>query len=142
MTAIRVRTLDAAEAHARAADLTAILEDCVEGNASVSFMAPLARATALAFWRKVADGVAAGGRILLVAEDGRGRWLGTVQLVLDLPENQPHRADLAKMLVLRSARRQGVRLKRRSYNFVFDRFFVRSFFLTLIMWDAESNLIL
>ena len=108
MTAIRIRTLDAAEAQARAADLAAILEDCVEGNASVSFMAPLARATALAFWRKVADGVAAGGRILLVAEDGRGRWLGTVQLVLDLPENQPHRADLAKMLVIRDARRQGV----------------------------------
>src|SRR5690606_19605885 len=88
MTAIRVRTLDAAEAHARAADLAAILEDCVAGNASVSFMAPLSGDKAQAFWRKVADGVAMGGRILLVAEDGQGHWLGTVQLVLDLPENQ------------------------------------------------------
>ena len=70
-------------------------------------MHPLTRERAVAFWRRVAQGVAAGERALLVAEDAHG-VCGTVQLVLDLPENQPHRADLAKMLVHRRARRQGL----------------------------------
>ena len=84
-----------------------VLIDCVEGGASVSFMHPLSRERAAAFWRRVAQGVAAGERALLVAEDAEGVY-GTVQLVLDLPENQPHRADVAKMLVHRRARRQGL----------------------------------
>src|SRR5438477_5910064 len=87
--------------------LADVLIDCVEGGASVSFMHPLPRDRAVAFWRRVAHGVAVGERALLVAEDARG-LCGTVQLVLDLPENQPHRADLAKMLVHRRARRQGL----------------------------------
>ncbi|HEX6038299.1 GNAT family N-acetyltransferase [Longimicrobium sp.] len=103
-----IRALTADEAAARIAELSAVLVDCVEGGASVSFMAPLARETADAFWRKVADGMAAGTRILLVAEDGAGAIIGTVQVIGDLPENQPHRADVAKMLVHRSARRQGL----------------------------------
>jgi hypothetical protein len=86
--------------------LADVLIDCVEGGASVSFMHPLSRDRAVAFWRLVARGVAAGERALLVAEDERG-LCGTVQLLLDLPENQPHRADLAKMLVHRRARRRG-----------------------------------
>jgi GNAT superfamily N-acetyltransferase len=87
--------------------LADVLIDCVEGGASVSFMHPLPRERALAFWRHVADGVAAGERALLVAEDAAG-ICGTVQLVLQQPDNQPHRADLAKMLVHRRARRQGL----------------------------------
>jgi GNAT superfamily N-acetyltransferase len=87
--------------------LADVLIDCVEGGASVSFMHPLARDRAVAFWRRVGQDVARGARALLVAEDARG-VCGTVQLVLDLPENQPHRADLAKMLVHRRARRRGV----------------------------------
>jgi len=87
--------------------LADVLIDCVEGGASVSFMLPLTRDRAVAFWRRVASGVAAGERALLVAEDAQG-VCGTVQLVLDLPENQPHRADLAKMLVHRRVRRQGL----------------------------------
>src|SRR5689334_22992819 len=87
--------------------LADVLIDCVEGDASVSFMHPLSRDRAVAFWRRVARGVAAGERALLVAEDAQG-LCGTVQLILDLPENQPHRADLAKMLVHRRARRQGL----------------------------------
>lgn len=87
--------------------LADVLIDCVEGGASVSFMLPLARDRAVAFWRRVAQGVAAGERALLVAEDAQGPC-GTVQLILDQPENQPHRADLAKMLVHRRARRQGL----------------------------------
>jgi len=87
--------------------LANVLIDCVEGGASVSFMHPLPRDRAVAFWSSVAQGVAAGERALLVAEDAHG-VCGTVQLVLDQPENQPHRADLSKMLVHRRARRQGL----------------------------------
>ena len=86
--------------------LADVLIDCVEGGASVSFMQPLTRDKALAFWRQVAGGVARGERALLVAEDAQG-IVGTVQVILDQPENQPHRADVAKMLVHRRARRQG-----------------------------------
>ena len=88
-------------------DLADVLIDCVEGGASVSFMLPLTRDRAVSFWRRVALGVAAGERALLVAEDAQG-LCGTVQLILDQPENQPHRADLAKMLVSHRARRQGL----------------------------------
>ena len=88
-------------------DLASVLIDCVEGGASVSFMAPLTRERASAFWRQVAQAVHTGARALIVAEDAEG-ICGTVQLLLDLPENQPHRADLAKMLVHRRARRRGL----------------------------------
>ncbi|WP_411880711.1 N-acetyltransferase family protein [Polaromonas sp. YR568] len=92
---------------AQIAELAGVLIDCVEGDASVSFMHPLSREHAEAFWHGVAQGVAAGERALLVAEDAQG-ICGTVQLVLAQPENQPHRADLAKMLVHRRVRRQGM----------------------------------
>ncbi len=88
-------------------ELAGVLIDCVEGGASVSFMHPLPHDRAAAFWRRVGQDVAAGERALLVAEDARG-LCGTVQLVLDQPENQPHRADLSKLLVHRRARRQGL----------------------------------
>ena len=105
--ALRIRELDGAAARASIGALADVLIDCVEGGASVSFLLPLARERALAFWGAVADDVVRGARALLVAEDDSG-IVGTVQLVLDLPQNQPHRADVAKMLVLRRARRQGV----------------------------------
>jgi GNAT superfamily N-acetyltransferase len=87
--------------------LADVLIDCVDGGASVSFMSPLPMTKALDYWRSVAAGVSRGERALLVAEDADGP-VGTVQLILDQPENQPHRADLSKMLVHRRARRQGV----------------------------------
>jgi ribosomal protein S18 acetylase RimI-like enzyme len=99
----RVQALD----DAQIGELATVLIDCVEGGASVSFMHPLSRERAGAFWRRVAHGVAAGERALIVAEDAGG-ICGTVQLVLDQPENQPHRAELSKMLVHRRARRQGL----------------------------------
>jgi GNAT superfamily N-acetyltransferase len=99
----RLHTVDDAQIDG----LADVLIDCVEGGASVSFMHPLARERAVAFWRRVGQGVAAGERALLVAEDARG-VCGTVQLVLEQPENQPHRAELSKMLVHRRARRQGL----------------------------------
>jgi GNAT superfamily N-acetyltransferase len=87
--------------------LSDVLIDCVEGGASVSFMLPIARSTAVAFWQSVAAGVARGERILVVAEDAAGGIVGTVQVVFAQAENQPHRADVAKMLVHRRARRHG-----------------------------------
>jgi ribosomal protein S18 acetylase RimI-like enzyme len=103
---IRIRAID------RASDrdiegLGELLVDCVEGGASVSFMLPMTRAKAVSFWRNVMKSVARGERLLFVAEDAQG-IVGTVQVILDLPENQPHRGDVAKMLVHRRARRQGV----------------------------------
>jgi len=87
--------------------LARLLVDCVEGGASVSFMHPLSLDKAVAFWQRVADDVARGERALITASDATG-IVGTVQLVLDQPDNQPHRADLSKMLVLRGARRRGI----------------------------------
>jgi GNAT superfamily N-acetyltransferase len=103
-----VRSLSAREARESIPALSAILIDCVEGGSSVGFMAPLSRERSEAFWRGITDGVAGGERILLVAEDrASGEIVGTVQVVLAQPENQPHRAEVSKMLVLRRARRRG-----------------------------------
>ena len=99
----RLYTVDDAQVH----QLADVLIDCVEGGASVSFMLPLTRERAVAFWQREARDVTNGARALLVAEDAHG-ICGTVQLVFDLPENQPHRGDLAKMLVHQRARRQGL----------------------------------
>lgn len=87
--------------------LAEVLIDCVAGGASVSFMHPLSRAAARRFWRNAVAAAARGQRVLLVAEDEQG-ICGTVQVILAQPENQPHRADIAKMLVHRRARRQGL----------------------------------
>ncbi|MEP6731831.1 MAG: GNAT family N-acetyltransferase [bacterium] len=104
---VTVRRLDATGAAESVRALADVLIDCVDGGASVSFMRPMTTEKAIHFWTMVADGVANGERALIVAEDDDG-ILGTVQLVLAVPENQPHRADLAKMLVHRRARRRGV----------------------------------
>jgi GNAT superfamily N-acetyltransferase len=88
--------------------LSDVLIDCVEGGASVSFLLPMSRAKAEAFWRATSASVARGERMVLAAEDAAGTIVGTVQVVLAQPENQPHRGDLAKMLVHRRARRRGI----------------------------------
>jgi len=87
--------------------LSEVLLDCVEGGASVSFMMPFPREQARAFWASVASAVERGERAVLVAEDAAG-ICGTAQLVLAQPPNQPHRADVSKVLVHRRVRRQGV----------------------------------
>jgi GNAT superfamily N-acetyltransferase len=94
----------AASAERRLAD---ILVACVDGGASVSFLAPLAPAQARAFMREAARQVAAGQCILLAAWS-RGILAGTVQVQLGTPQNQPHRAEICKMLVHPDARRQGL----------------------------------
>jgi len=105
--AFQVRTLHAV-GEREIQELSDVLIDCVESGASVSFMLPIARDTAVAFWRGVAAGVERRERILVVAQDAAGRLEGCVQIIFAPFENQPHRADIAKMLVHRRARRQGI----------------------------------
>ena len=102
-----IELLEAPLQEAALDQLAAVLVDCVEGGASVSFMAPFSHEQALAFFRKVAAQVAAGDTVMLTARLG-GRIIGTVQLGLDTPPNQPHRADVKKMLVHRAARNRGI----------------------------------
>jgi ribosomal protein S18 acetylase RimI-like enzyme len=104
---IGIRRAGPEEGVARA--LADLLIDCVDGGASVSFMLPLERERAEAFWACMLDSASRGERIVLVAEDqGTGAVVGTVQVVLTAPENQPHRGEIAKMLVHRRARRRGL----------------------------------
>lgn len=109
MTATPFRIRRAGPEPALVEALADVLMDCVEGGASVSFMWPLPRAKALDFWRGVLGAAARGERIVLVAEDeDSGTIVGTVQVILNMPDNQPHRGDVAKMLVHRRARRSGL----------------------------------
>ncbi len=108
MTAVlEIVRLDAAQARALASQLGDVLADCVAGGASVSFMSPFPAAEAQAYFAGVAEEVARDEAAILAARLD-GRVVGTVQLSLHTPPNQPHRADVRKMLVHRSARRQGV----------------------------------
>jgi GNAT superfamily N-acetyltransferase len=88
--------------------LSALLIDCVEGGASVGFLLPMTAARAAGYWRSLAPSVSRGERVMLAAEDPSGAILGTIHLVLKQFENQPHRAEVAKMLVHRRARRRGI----------------------------------
>jgi len=88
--------------------LADVLIDCVEGGASVSFMLPMTQQKARDFWQHSAAALERGRLRVLLADSADGTILGTVQLLLDQPENQPHRAAIAKMLVHRRARRQGI----------------------------------
>ncbi len=105
--ALQVTRLDGPGALAEAAALGAVLADCVEGGASVNFMHPFGPADGEAFFREVAAKVAQ-GKIALLAARLDGELVGTVQLNLDTPPNQRHRADVNKMLVRRPARKAGV----------------------------------
>lgn len=108
MTTIRI--IDAEEARAAIPDLCEILSDCINGGASVGFMLPYEPKDAVGYWNGIADAVEEGGIILAVAEV-EGKVVGTVQVGLASKPNQPHRGDLMKLLVHRSAR--GLGLSRR-----------------------------
>jgi len=107
MQPIRIRCLQSFD-DAEIRGLSDVLIDCVEGGASVSFMLPMSRTKADDFWRNAAASSARGERRVLVAENPDGAIVGTVQVIWAQPENQPHLADIAKMLVHRHARRQGI----------------------------------
>ena len=102
-----IRSLPPDEVEAGAPALAAVLLDCVAGGASVSFMADLTLEQAEAFWRGAASEARGDGRAVLVAEDEAG-IAGVVEVIPAWPDNQPHRADIAKMLVHRRARRRGL----------------------------------
>ena len=104
---IRIRPLQAIGA-LEISGLSDALISCVEGGASVGFMLPMSRAKADAFWRGVAASLERRERAVLAAEDAAGALVGTVQVVWAQAENQPHRGDVAKMLVHRRMRRRGV----------------------------------
>lgn len=104
---VMIRLLPAAEAEARVRELAGILLDAVAHGASVNFMGNLAADDACAFWRRQIPGIVAGQGQLFVADDGV-RLLGTVLLTFAHQPNAPHRAEIGKMLVLSSARRQGI----------------------------------
>ncbi|WP_043617165.1 GNAT family N-acetyltransferase [Ensifer sp. ZNC0028] len=107
MSDIQIRLLSANEALAAIPSLAEVLSDCVEGGASVGFMQPYPPEAALAYWRGVAEAVAGGETLLMVAEVA-GRILGTVQVGVAQMPNQPHRGDLKKLLVHRDARGKGL----------------------------------
>lgn len=104
---VEIRQLNAEEGRQHLSALAEVLFDCVEGGASVSFMAPFSKADAESFLESVLEKVQQGDRILLAAFID-SKLVGTVQILTAMPPNQPHRADIAKLLVLRSARGQGV----------------------------------
>ncbi len=104
---IDIRRLGATEAYTQLDGLAAVLVNCVAGGASVSYLAPFSHEQARAAFEAVAVEVEQGRRLLLGAF-ANGDLVGTVQLILALPPNQPHRAEIAKLLVYRSARRRGI----------------------------------
>ena len=108
MSSLHVKTLSREEILTHLDALAAVLENCVNGGASVSFMLPFTSEKTRPFWMSVAQSVDRGERIVLGAQDAQGVLVGTVQLIIDQPENQPHRADVAKLLVHPSARRGGL----------------------------------
>jgi GNAT superfamily N-acetyltransferase len=104
---IEIRRLDAAELHAHLDGLARVLTDCVDGGASVSYMAPFSHEQARAAFEAWADEVEQRRRLILAAV-ADGELVGTVQVILALPPNQPHRGEIAKLLVHRSARKRGI----------------------------------
>lgn len=102
-----IRMLSGKEARDAIPALCEILADCVNGGASVGFMQPYAVPDAEPYWQGVADAVAAGGTLLFVAEV-EGNIVGTVQVGFAQMPNQPHRGDLKKLIVHRSARGRGL----------------------------------
>lgn len=93
--------------HAAMPQLAELLIETVAAGGSVSFMHPLAPADARAFWQASLTAAEAGGRVLYGAWHGP-ELIGTVTLLLDFPPNQPHRAEIAKMMTRVAWRGQGV----------------------------------
>jgi GNAT superfamily N-acetyltransferase len=104
---IEIRRLDADEAREHLDGLAAVLADCVQGGASVGYMAPFSHEDALAAFEGFVCDAKRGRRLILAAFDGVN-LVGTAQVVLALMPNQPHRGEIAKVLVRRAARGRGI----------------------------------
>lgn len=107
---IEIRALSAEETHSHIADLSAVMIDCVEGGASIGYMSPFSVDDAALYWTSVADNLAEGDVVHLAAFEGQA-VVGTVQIALKQPPNQPHRGDLKKLMVRTSARGKGIARK-------------------------------
>lgn len=108
VTRTAISVFSAADIEAHLAPLGALMHACVHDGASIGYVLPYTKDDSEAFWRnKVLPGVQAGGLILLVARLG-DRIVGSVQLDYDTPPNQPHRAEVRKLIVHPDCRRQGV----------------------------------
>jgi len=107
MSAWTIDELDERTFDAALPDLAALLEDAVEDGASVGFVLPFTREDALAWWGGLAQDVVAGRVVVLALRTADGRIVGTAQLRPAHYPNQRHRADVAKVLVHRDARRRG-----------------------------------
>jgi GNAT superfamily N-acetyltransferase len=104
---VAVRVLDAGAAASAVAPLAEVLIACVDGGAAISFLPPLSRDAARGFWRRTATAVAQASSLLVVGWL-EGRLAGTVTVDCDMPPNQPHRADIRKLLVHPDARGRGL----------------------------------
>jgi len=104
---IEIERLDAGELRQHLDGLARVLHDCVDGGASVGYMAPFSLEDALHAFAGFAAEAEQRRRLILAAFDG-GELVGTVQVILVLPPNQPHRGEIAKLLVHRSVRGRGV----------------------------------
>jgi len=104
---VEIRRLGRHEVRAQLDGLAAVLADCVQGGASVGYMAPFSLADARASFEAFVADAEQGNRLILAAYRGDD-LVGTVQVVLALTPNQPHRGEIAKMLVHRAARRRGI----------------------------------
>ena len=107
---IEIRALSAEETHSHIADLSEVMIDCVEGGASIGYMSPYTLDDAAQFWKAVVADLLNNSVLHLAASD-EGKIVGTVQVVLKQPPNQPHRGDLKKLMVRTSARGKGVARK-------------------------------
>ena len=104
---VEIRRLSGAELRGQLDALAAVLHDCVAGGASVGYMEPFSHAEALSAFEGFAA-EAERGRRLILAAFANGELVGTAQVVLELMPNQPHRGEIAKVLVHRSARGRGI----------------------------------
>jgi len=104
---IEIRRLGPAEARAELDALAGVLVDCVDGGASVRYLAPFSQEQSRIAFAAVAEDVERGRRVLLAAYLGQ-ELVGTVQLALAQQPNSPHRAEVQQLLVRRSARRRGI----------------------------------
>lgn len=104
---IEIRALGAAEVRPQLDALADVLADCVAGGASIGYLDPFSHQEARRAFEAFAAEVEAGRRLLLAAFVD-GDLVGTVQVVVALPQNQPHRAEITRLLVRRSARGRGI----------------------------------
>jgi GNAT superfamily N-acetyltransferase len=104
--ALGIRRIERAGDEALLEGLMELLADCVHAGASIGFLAPLAPEAARAYWKEILDSLSP--NLAVWVAERSGRVVGTVQLALATKENGRHRAEVQKLMVMRSARGEGV----------------------------------